>query len=103
MYAVIAFQWHQYIVKKGDQIIVDRLDAEAGEDITTDKVLLSFDESGTKTIVGTPYVEKATVKMKVVEHTKGDKVRVFKFQGKKRYHRTKWFTAQQTVLSIESV
>ena len=103
MYAVIAFQWHQYIVKKGDEIVVDRLDAKAGDAITIDTVLLSFDEKGEKTVVGTPYVDKATVKAKVVDHTKGDKMRVFKFQGKKRYSRTKGFTPQQTVLSIESV
>jgi ribosomal protein L21 len=43
------------------------------------------------------------VTAKIKNHTKGDKIRVFKFQWKKRYHRTKWFTPQKTTLTIDNV
>jgi ribosomal protein L21 len=43
-------------------------------------VLLSFDEAGKKVAVGTPHVAKANVTAKIKNHTKGDKIRVFKFQ-----------------------
>ena len=82
---------------------MDRVEAEKGETITIDTVLLSFTEDGKDTKVGMPYLDKAKVKAKVKDHMRGDKLRVFKFQGKKRYHRTKGFKAHQTVLSIESV
>lgn len=103
MYVVIAFQGHQYIVKQWDEIVVDRLEGKEGDSLTIDTVLLSFDEAGKKVAVGTPHVAKANVTAKIKNHTKGDKIRVFKFQWKKRYHRTKWFTPQKTTLTIDNV
>lgn len=103
MYVVIAFQGHQYIVKQWDELIVDRLEGEAGDTVAIDTVLLSFDEAGKKVSVWTPHVANTSVTAKIVSQTKGEKIRVFKFQGKKRYHRTKWFTPQKTILSIDSV
>ncbi len=103
MYAVIAFQWHQYIVKQGDELLVDQLDAKAGDALTIDTVLLTFDEAGKKVAVGTPVVAKASVQAKVVEHMRWDKIRVVKFHGKKRYKRTKGFTPRKTLLSIDAI
>lgn len=40
MYAVVEVAGHQWIVTQGDQIVVDRLDAEKGATITLDQVLL---------------------------------------------------------------
>ena len=42
-------------------------------------------------------------KLKVQTSIQGDKVRVLKFQGKKRYKRTMGFRPQQTVLSIDKI
>jgi large subunit ribosomal protein L21 len=53
--------------------------------------------------VGTPKVEWATVKLKVIEHTRGDKVTVFKIISKKRHTRTRGFSAMQTVLEVSAI
>lgn len=103
MKAVIAIQWHQYIVQEWDQLVVDQIDQKKGEKITFDTVLLTFDDEGKKVAVWAPYVAKASVTAKIIEHKRGDKVRVFKFQGKKRYHKTRGFKAHQTVLSIDTI
>ncbi|MEY3197668.1 MAG: Ribosomal prokaryotic protein, partial [Candidatus Parcubacteria bacterium] len=52
--------------------------------------------------LGTPYLSQ-TVQAKIVSHGRADKIRVVKFQSKKRYMRTIGHRQDQTVLSIESI
>ena len=72
-------------------------------DVTIDQVLALFDADGKNVQVGQPTVAKATVVAQVVEHKKGDKIKVLKFKRKNRYQRVKWFRPEQTVLKIKSV
>lgn len=44
MYAVIALQGHQYLVKQGDTLVVDLMPQEEGSAINVDTVLLGFDD-----------------------------------------------------------
>jgi large subunit ribosomal protein L21 len=99
MIAVIETGGKQYIVKKGDIFVVDRLD-EALESHTFTPLLLS-DDSGTQ--VGVPLIDGAKVVCDVVEHLRADKIRVFKMKSKKHYHRTRGFRASQTQLKVVSI
>lgn len=103
MYAVVEIKWHQYLVKEGDTITIDRIDSEEKDAISFDTVLLGFSEDGKTVVHGTPTVEGASVTAKVVDHTKWKKMKIIKFEGKKRYKRTKGFTPKHSVLSIEKV
>lgn len=103
MYAVVSLQWHQYIVQQWDTITVDRYDVSAWESFTIDSVLMVFSEDASQVAIGAPLVSGASVKMTVLDHKKWDKLRVLKFQWKKRYQRIKGFRPYQTVLSIDSV
>ncbi len=76
MYAIVDIAGQQFKVEKDNKIFVNRLKAEQGASLSFDKVLL-IDEDG-KIKIGSPYVEGASVKAKVLEHLKGDKVIVFK-------------------------
>jgi len=49
MFAVIELQGHQYIVREGDTIVVDKLELEDTASYTADKVLLIAEEDGTQT------------------------------------------------------
>ena len=102
MYAVIVLQWHQYIVKEGDEIVVDRMSEEEGSSVKLENVACVFTEDGSTVSIWAPYI-KASVTAKVIEHKKWKKLRSMKFQGKKRYKRVVWFRPYQTVLSIEKV
>ena len=101
MIAVIETGGKQYIVQKGDQILVDRID--------TDKKTLSFspllvsDDVGKETKIGTPTLDDHKVECKVIGEERGDKIRVFKMKAKKRYARTKGFRAALTRLEISSI
>ena len=87
MYAVIELQGHQYIVSKDMNIVVDRMDVEAGKSVNVTTVLATFDEEGKNVAVGKPYVDGASVVVEVVEHDLGDKMHVIKFKRKNRYQR----------------
>jgi ribosomal protein L21 len=62
-----------------------------------------FDKEGKTVSVWAPAVAWAKVTAKVISHGKWDKMRVLKFQWKKRYQRVKWFRPHQTVVSIEKI
>ena len=74
MYAVIETGGKQYRVEANDTIYVEKLEANEGEEVTLDKVLVLGGES---LKVGAPYVEGAKVTAKVVKTGKGKKINVF--------------------------
>ena len=81
MYAVIKTGGKQYRVSSGDKVKVEQLAAEVGSQITIDTVLMVAD--GDKVSIGRPLVKGAQVKATVVDHGRGEKVRVFKMRRRK--------------------
>ncbi len=79
MFAVIETGSKQYIVKEGDIVRVEKLPFEKGEEIEFDKVLMAGDK------IGTPYVDGAKVKAKLVTNAKAKKIIVFKYKKRKGY------------------
>ncbi len=100
-YAVIETGGKQYRVSEGEYLTVERLAAEAGSDITIDRVLLIGGDGDTK--IGTPVVEGATVTAKVDEHNRGPKIEVFKYKAKKRYRRHTGHRQEQTRITITGI
>jgi len=102
MFAVIGLQWHQYIVKQWDQIVVDTMGLEDWKNVDIDNVLAVFDENANDVKVWLPNI-KAKVVCEVVKFQKWEKIRVIKFKRKNRYTRTIWFRQHQTVLEIKEI
>ena len=75
MYSVVEIKGHQYKLKAGDLIDVEKIDAEVGASVSFDKVLLI---GGTTTIVGAPTVNGASVTAKVVRQARTRKILVLK-------------------------
>lgn len=103
MFAVIDFAGHQYKVQKGDKLMVNLLDEKEGSKINVEKVLMTFSEDGSDIKVGKPVVSGAKVELKVLEHKKGEKVRVYKMKAKKRYRRNKGFRPSLSVVEVVNV
>ena len=101
MFAVIRTGGKQYKVAKDDIIRVEKLDVEAGANISLDEVLMV--DSGKGLTVGRPLVAGATVKAEVLEQTRGDKIIVFKMKRRKNYRRTKGHRQDLTVLKITDI
>lgn len=100
-YAIIQLQGKQYRVSEGDTFDVDRLTAEAEKTLTVADVLL-VNKNGT-VILGEPLVKNASVTLSVVEHKKGEKIRVFKYKSKSRYRRTRGHRQALTRVSVSSI
>lgn len=101
MYAIIETGGKQYRVQNGDQIVVEKLGAEAGDTVVFDKVLAVGEGEGVK--VGTPYVEGTAVEGKVVENGKGKKVIIFKYKAKKDYRKKQGHRQPYTLVEITAI
>jgi large subunit ribosomal protein L21 len=100
VYAIVETGGKQYKVSAGQVLDVELLSQQAGDSVELDRVLMVVD--GDKVTVGTPTVKGAAVKATVAERVKGEKVRVFKYTGK-RYRRRLGHRQQYTRLHIEEI
>ncbi|MDH5580838.1 MAG: 50S ribosomal protein L21 [Bdellovibrionales bacterium] len=89
MYGVVEIKGHQYLVRAGDVIDVDKLADETGTNVSFDSVLFV---GGKNPVLGKPVVSGAKVSAKVVKQDKARKLIVFKRRPgqyqKKKGHRT---------------
>lgn len=100
MYAIVESGGQQFRVEEGAKLRVDLLQANVGDEVTLDKVLLL---GGGKFAVGAPYVEGASVKAEVVDHVMGDKVIVFKKWRRNDSRRTTGHRQRYTTLKIKAI
>ena len=100
MYAIIETGGKQIKVAVEDKVFIEKIDVEAGKEVTFDKVVLV---GGTSTKAGTPYVEGATVTAVVEKHGKGEKVIVFKYRAKHNIHKKTGHRQPYTLVSIKAI
>lgn len=101
MYAVIETGGKQYRVEPGETILVEKLDAEEGAEVSLDKVVALA--KGADTIVGSPYVENASVSAEVVGLEKGKKKMVFKQKPRKGFRCLRGHRQRYTKLKIKDI
>ena len=101
MYAIIETGGKQYKVAEGDTLYIEKLNVEAGDTVTFDKVLAVID--GDKATFGTPVVAGACVTANVVKNGKGKKILVFKYKPKKNYRRRQGHRQPYTKVEITAV
>ena len=100
MYAIIETGGKQIKVEAGQEIYVEKVNAEAGDTVTFDRVLFV---GGDDTKVGVPFVEGATVTAKVVKNGKQKKITVFKYKAKKNYHKKQGHRQPYTKLTVDAI
>jgi large subunit ribosomal protein L21 len=101
MYAVIETGGKQYRVEVGTELEVETLDAEPGQAITIDRVLLVAD--GDEAAIGRPLVANAAVHADVVRRDRGEKLIIFKYRPKARSRVKKGHRQNHTILRITDV
>jgi len=101
MYAIIKTGGKQYLVREGDVIRVEKLNAEEGSVVTFDEVLAINDDESLK--VGAPTVEGAKVEAKVIKHGKGKKIVIFKYKPKKNYRKKQGHRQPFTQVQISKI
>lgn len=101
MYMVMQNGAHQYRVKPGQFLRVEKLNVSAGETWKCQQILAFQDGKG-EFLVGTPYLKKAEILAKVMRHGKGKKTLVFKKKRRKGYRKTKGHRQDFTEIYIET-
>jgi large subunit ribosomal protein L21 len=101
MYAVIETGGKQYRVEVGTELEIELIDAQPGQAITLDRVLLVGD--GDDTAIGRPVVANAAVEAEVLRRDRGDKLIVFKYRPKARRRVKKGHRQDHTVLRVTDV
>ncbi|MFQ5538222.1 MAG: 50S ribosomal protein L21 [Gemmatimonadota bacterium] len=102
MYAVFETGGKQFRAEPGARLRIPSLDAEPGEVVTFDHVLLAGDGDAT-VMVGTPTVEGVRVKAEVLRHGRAKKVIVFKRKRRKGYRRKQGHRQNFTEIRIDEV
>ena len=81
MNAVIKVGGKQYYVTEGSLIFVEKINANVGDVVSFDQVLMLDSK------VGSPYLTNVTVEGEVIKNGKQKKIKVFKYKSKDRSNR----------------
>ncbi len=101
MYAVITTGGKQYRVEQGDVLRVEKLNAQEGDTVDFDNVLMLG--KGDDVSIGTPYVEGGKVSAEVRAHGRADKIEIVKFKRRKHYRKQMGHRQSYTELVIKEI
>lgn len=101
MYAIVNIQGQQFKVMENKPLVVHRIQANEGDVLNFDQVLLIDNEGSVK--VGSPLISGAKITAKVLGHLRGDKVIVFKKRRRKTYQKSNGHRQDFTRIQVESI
>lgn len=101
MFAIVNIAGQQFKVEEGQELFVHQLEAEEGDNVSFDQVLLVNNDD--KVRIGTPVLSAAKVNATVLGHQKGDKVIVFKKKRRKGYRVKNGHRQRFTKIKIDSI
>ena len=100
MYAIFETGGKQYKASKGDIVFVEKLDGDPGKLVSFDALVVA---DGDDIKIGTPIVEGAKVRAKIVEHGKEKKVVTFKYKPKRNFRKKQGHRQPFTKIRITSI
>jgi len=100
-YAIVEASGQQFWLQPNRYVDLDRLAAAEGDTVTLENVLLVKDAKGTT--LGQPYVQDATVELKVMAHRRGAKIIVYKMRPKKKTRRKNGHRQELTRVMVKSI
>ena len=101
MFAIIESGGKQFKVQKGDVIYVEKLDGQAGDALSFERVLMVVD--GDKATCGQPMIEGAKVSGTLAAQVKGEKIIVYKYKAKKNCRRKAGHRQPYTKVEITDI
>lgn len=100
-YAIVISGGKQYKVFKDSIITVEKLNLNIGEKILLEDVLLYVKDG--KVNLGKPRSLGVTIKGTILEHIKGEKIRIAKFKAKSKYRRVTGHRQHLTKVKIDEI
>ncbi len=101
MYAIVNIAGIQTKVTPDEVLDVALLTGEPGASLQFDQVLLLGD--GDKISVGRPTVKGASVSAEIVQHLRGEKIKIFKFKRRREYRRRRGYRSELTRIRVTSI
>jgi large subunit ribosomal protein L21 len=101
MYAIIDIGGFQQKVAPGDTVRVQKIASAAGTSVTFENVLLVSNND--RILVGSPYVNNASVKADLLDEEKGKKVVIFKKKPRKGHKKTIGHRQQYSLVTIKDI
>ena len=98
MYAVVKTGGKQYRVQKEDVVLVEKLNANDGDQLVLSDVLMVGD--GKKVTLGTPLINDAAVMAQVIRQTRGPKITMIYKRRRKNSRRKQGHKQDLTLLKI---
>ena len=98
MFAIVEIAGFQEKVKEGDTLDVPLHAAKKGEKLKLDNVLMIA--NGKDITFGAPFINGASVEVKVVDHGRTDKVRVYRRRRRKRFQKTRGHRQDYTTVEV---
>ncbi len=99
MYAIVKTGGKQYRVEKGQTLLVERLPDEAGATVKLEPIMFRSDD----VVFGADDLAKVRVDAKIVEHLRGEKLRVFKFKPKRGYRKRNGHRQNLTRIEVTDI
>ena len=99
MYAIVKTGGKQYRVERGQTLLVERLPAAEGADVALEPMLYRSEEA----VFDAAGLANVKVTAKVVEHVRGEKLRVFKFKPKRGYKRRTGHRQELTRIEVTEI
>lgn len=101
MFAILETGGKQYRVLKDSVFSVEKLEAQVGDQLSLDCVMMVSSDGNVTT--GKPFIEGSSVKVTVLDQMRGKKIRVFKMKRRKRYRRTQGHRQYLTKLRVDDI
>jgi large subunit ribosomal protein L21 len=98
-YAVVEVGGNQHRVSEGDYLLVDRIADKEGAKISLKPLMLR----GKDVVLDAKGLEKVKVEAEILNHERGEKIRVFKFKPKRGYKRTTGHRQELTRLKVTKI
>jgi large subunit ribosomal protein L21 len=101
MYAVIKTGGKQYRVAANDRILIEKLDAAAGDRVNFTEVLMV--SNGGTVDIGAPFLAGATVVGEIEKQARGPHIIIFKKRRRKHYRRRNGHRQDLTAVTITEI
>jgi large subunit ribosomal protein L21 len=99
MYAIVKTGGKQYRVERGQRLLVERLAAAEGSDVSLQPMLYRSEEA----VFDAAGLANVQVTAKVIAHVRGEKLRVFKFKPKRGYKRRTGHRQELTQIEVTAI
>lgn len=101
MFAVIETGGKQYLVRPGQKIKIEKIEADAKKQPVFDKVLLKTGKAEIE--IGQPYLKGAKVEAKFLAQGRREREIVFRYHSKTRYRKFKTHRQPYTEVEITAI